>query len=445
MGENMQGQGRKADDQAAKAPKVRDGIVKRGQTWSYVIRVRDPETGLSKPRWVGGFQSEADAKAARDQARVTARTGQYVDRNPVTVSSYLDQWIEAHAVEVKPKTLHDYRHLIDRHIKPRIGGLRLQAVRPAQITKLYRDLLTAGGRSGAGLSPRTVEYVHAVLRKAFRDAVLVDQLIPSSPVERAKRPRKPVREPGQIWTPRQLRVFLAAAKRHRLYAFYHLAAYTGARRGELLNLRWRDVDLASAEIHIRGSAAVIGGTRIEGTTKSGRSRTVSVDAGTVEVLKEHRSRQAEERLLAGPGWRAGDDYVFTTGWGGPIHPDTVSSLIAGVIETHNATVQERGAGEALPRVRLHDLRHLHATTLLLAGVPVHVVAARLGYADPSVTLRVYAHVIRDQVAAAADVFARSIEGGGTSAVSKSVSKKAASAGVKGSDLARSEGLEPPTF
>jgi integrase len=318
-------------------------------------------------------------------------------------------------------------------------------VRPAHITKLYRDLLTAGGRSGAGLSPRTVEYVHAVLRKAFRDAVLVDQLIPSSPVERAKRPRKPVREPGQIWTPQQLRVFLAAASSHRLFAFYHLAAYTGGRRGELLNLRWRDVDLASGEIQISGSTAVIGGTRIEGTTKSGRSRTVSIDAGTVEVLKEHRSRQAEERLLAGPGWRPGDDYVFTTGWGDPIHPDTVSSLVADVIEAYNAIAQKGRAGEVLPRARLHDLRHLHATTLLLAGVPVHVVAARLGHADPSVTLRVYAHVIRDQVAEAADIFARSIQGDGMSAVSKSVSKRAASARPEGPELARSEGLEPPTF
>ena len=424
---------------------VRDGIVKRGKTWSYVVRVQDPETGLSKPRWVGGFASEADAKAARDQARVTARSGQYVNRSPATVSSYLDQWIEAHAVQVKPKTLQDYRHLIDRHVKPRIGGLRLQAVRPAQITKLYRDLLTEGGRSGAGLSPRTVEYVHAVLRKAFRDAVLMDQLLPSNPVERAKRPRNPVRERGEIWTASQLCVFLDVARGHRLFAFFHLAAYTGARRGELLNLRWRDVDPARAEIRISGSAAVIGGTRIEGTTKSGRSRTVSIDAGTVQVLKEHRARQAEERLAAGPEWIGCDEYVFTTGWGGPVHPDTVSSLIGDLIRARNVTMGTIGAGELLPHARLHDLRHVHATTLLLAGVPVHVVAARLGHADPSVTLRVYAHVIREQVAAAADIFARSIQAGDTAAVSKSVSKRAAAARPKPSDLARSEGLEPPTF
>ena len=328
-------------------------------------------------------------------------------------------------MEVKPKTLQDYRHLINRHVKPRIGAMRLQAVRPAQITKLYRDLITAGGRDGAGLSPRTVEYVHAVLRKAFRDAVVVDQLLPSNPVERAKRPRNPVSERGEIWAPSQLRVFLEAARGHRLFAFFHLAAYTGARRGELLNLRWRDADLVRAEIRISGSAAVIGGTRIEGTTKSGRSRTVSIDAGTVHVLKEHRARQAADRLTAGPAWIGGDDYVFTTGWGGPIYPDTVSSLMADLIKAHNVTVGKSGVGELLPHARLHDLRHVHATTLLLAGVPVHVVAARLGHADPSVTLRVYAHVVRDQVAEAADIFARSVSAGDDPAVSKSVSKTAA--------------------
>jgi integrase len=186
----------------------------------------------------------------------------------ITVSAYLDQWIEAHSVEIKPKTLQDYRHLIDRHIKPYIGGLRLQVVRPAQIMKFYRDLVTSGGRTGSGLSPRTVEYVHALLRKAFKDAVVVDQLLASSPAERAKRPRNPMREPGQIWSGAQLRVFLEAAKHHRLFAFFHLAAYTGARRGELLNLRWRDIDLVCGEIRITGSVAVIGGTRIEGTTRA---------------------------------------------------------------------------------------------------------------------------------------------------------------------------------
>jgi integrase len=256
-------------------PKLRDGVMKRGTTWSYVIRVKDPETGVSKPRWVGGFATEHDAKAARDDARMNARKGQYIDRSSITVAAYLDQWLEAHAVEVKPKTLQDYRHLIGRHVRPHIGDLRLPAIIPARLTKLYRELATSGGRDGTGLSPRTVEYVHAVLRKAFRDAVVVDQILPSNPVERAKRPRKARSEQGRVWTPEQLRAFLGTASQHRLFAFYRLAAYTGTRRGELLNLRWHDIDLDHGEVSITGSAAVIAGQRIEGTTKNDRSRTVS--------------------------------------------------------------------------------------------------------------------------------------------------------------------------
>ena len=384
-------------------PQLRDSVMKRGSTWSYVIRVKDPEAGISKPRWVGGFATEQDAKSARDEARVNARKGQYIDRNSITVAAYLDQWLEAHAVEVKPKTLQDYRHLINRHVQPHIGDLRLQAITPARITKLYRELATSGGRDGTGLSPRTVEYVHAVLRKAFRDAVVVDQILPSNPVERAKRPRKAHSEPGRVWTPAQLRAFLDIARQHRLFAFYRLAAYTGARRGELLNLRWRDIDLDLAEVHVTGSTAVIGGQRIEGTTKSGRSRTVSIDPDTVQILRDHRKRQAGERLRVGPEWRGADDYVFSTAWGEPIHPDTVSSLMTTLINTHNDR-----QSEPLPHARLHDLRHVHATTLLLAGVPVHVVAARLGHADPSITLRVYAHVISDQLTEAAGIFARAV-------------------------------------
>ncbi|GLW25327.1 hypothetical protein Mame01_53690 [Microbispora amethystogenes] len=148
--------------------------------------------------------------------------------------------------------------------------------------------MAGGGKNGRKLSARTIDYVHAVLRKAFRDAVEVDQILASNPVERAKRPRRTPREPGTVWTAEQLRTFLDVARRHRLFAFFHLAAYTGARRGELLNLRWSSVDLDACEITITGSAAFIDGERIEGSTRTGRTRVVSIDQGTVEVLKAHR-------------------------------------------------------------------------------------------------------------------------------------------------------------
>ncbi len=246
--------------------------------------------------------------------------------------------------------------------------------------------------------------VTSVLRKAFRDAVVVDRLLSSSPVDRAKRPRKDPRPPREVWDAAQLGTFLVSARSHRLFVFFHVAAYTGARRGELLNLRWRDVDLENGTMEIRGTAAVIEGRRVEGTTKGGHARTVTLDADTVNVLRAHRDEQDRERLAAGHDWHAGD-YVFTRGAGLPLYPDTPSQLLPKLIEQHNAQADKSGA---LPRVRLHDLRHIHATILLLAGEPVHVVAGRLGHADPSITLRVYAHVVREAESRAADVFAAAI-------------------------------------
>ena len=378
--------------------KLRDGVVKRGESWSYVVRVTNHDTGRSRPKWVGGFPTEKAAKAARDEARVAARRGDYVDRSAVTVTGYLREWQVSHSVAVKPKTMAGYRELAERYVIPRIGGMRLQAVRPGTLSRLYRDLLAGGGHNGRPLSPRTVEMVHRMLSKAFRDAVRVEQLIPSSPVERATRPRVRTAEPKIIWTPAQLREFLTLASQHRLRAFYRLAAYTGARRGELLHLRWSDIDLDGAEVTFTGSTDVVGGERIEGTTKGGRSRVVSLDLRTVEVMREHRKAQVAEQLAAGEWWQGDGDLVFRAEDGAPLYPSSVSSLMRRLV-----------AASELPHARLHDLRHLHATTLLLAGVPVHVVAARLGHADPSITLKVYAHVLREQAAGVAEVFADAIE------------------------------------
>lgn len=399
--------------------KLKDGVMKRGRTWYYVIRVVDPESGTSKPKWVGGFATEKEAKEARDEARVKARRGEYVDRNRLTVAEYLDEWIDGHALEIKPKTLSGYRDLLDRYVRPRIGSVRLQALRPATLTRFYRELREGGGRNGGELSPRTVDLVHSILRKALNDAVRVDQVLAVNPAERAKRPRKATtRTIGTIWSAEELRTFLEVASSHRLYPFFHVAAYTGARRGELLNLRWSDIDLERAEVTIRGSAAVIGGEWVEGTTKGGRERTVGIDAGTVMVLEEHLAAQVQERREVGASWEE-DGFVFARTLGEPLYPDTVTQLMPKLIASYNEPAGDaKRPARPLPHARLHDLRHVHASMLLLAGVPVHVVAERLGHADPAITLRVYAHVIRQHAAGVADVFAAQVQGAVSNGVSK---------------------------
>jgi integrase len=382
-------------------PKMRDGVIKRGNTFSYVIRVTDA-SGVSKPHWVGGFATEAEAKAARDEARVAARRGQFVHRNHVTVEDYLRSWLSAHAMEVKPKTYEDYRSLIERYVVPRIGKMRLQSVRPATLSTFYATLRREGGRSGKGLSPRTVNYVHSVLRKAFNDAVNNDQLLAVNPAIRAKRPQvDAVNAVHLVWDADQLSRFLDAVAHDRLYPFFRLAAYTGARRGELLFLRWSSVMLDDDDPHIwiRGATVIVRGHRVDGDTKTGRVRRVSIDPGTVEDLRVHAERQAKERELVGASW-PDDGRVFKMEMGTPLRTDLPGEVMRGTVRALNK------AGPALPPIRLHDLRHVHATLLLQAGVPVHVVAARLGHRDPSMTLRVYAHVLSDQAASAAAIFAR---------------------------------------
>jgi integrase len=385
---------------------LRNGIIRRGATYSYVVRVSDPSTGRSKPRWVGGFATATEAKSARDLARVSARRGAYLDRSSLTVGEYLNEWIAGH-VEVKPKTRLEYGKIIRLYLIPRIGAIRLQGLRPTEVSRLYKDLLQSGGRGGAALSPRSVEYAHAVLHRALGDAMKEHRLIESNPATVAKRPWKAARRVSlgprkselTVFDPESLRRFLGAAAEHRLHAFFRLAAYTGARRGELLHLRWFNIDLTTGDIRLSGSVAVIGGERIEGTTKGDRERVVRVDDGTVAVLRDHRRRQVEERLAAGASWRDDVDLVFRRHDGGALFPDTVSQLMPQLCEA-----------ACVPRLRLHDLRHTHATTLLLAGVAPHVVADRLGHKDATVTLRIYAHVLRRHAIEVADVFARAVEG-----------------------------------
>ena len=153
---------------------------------------------------------------------------------------------------------------------------------------------------------------------------------------------------------------------------------------------------------------MVGKQRVEGTTKSGRERTVSIDAGTVAALQSHRKRQMQAQAIAGASW-VGEGHLFVNGFGKPICPSAPTQRLSLAVAAFNEANGDRADRVTLPRSRFHDLRHVHATLLLRAGVPVHVVAARLGHADPAITLRVYAHVIKEHAAEVAGTFAALLE------------------------------------
>jgi integrase len=378
--------------------RLKNGIVFSGRSWSYVLRVPDPVTGKTKPQWVGGFDSEKSAKLARDKARVLLANRDYVGPSKTTVSEFLNAWIEIHARNIKPTTLDGYRKLIKNYIAPGIGSMKLQDLRPSHIEAFYSDLLNKAGTKGTGLSPSSVVRCGAVLKKSLRYAVEVEGILTINPAGRVPLPRTHPQTPTP-WNISELNSFLEGSKTHRLSFFFRLSAFTGARRGELLALKWTDFD--GDAITISKSRTEINGAVIEqNTTKGGTKgqRRVPLDIETINLFTAHRKRQLIERMSAGEVWHE-TGYIFVQENGLPLYPSTVTGLFLKLSEN---------AGLRL--IRLHDLRHIHATELLRLGEPLHVVAKRLGHRDAMVTATIYAHVSDQQAETASSRFAAAVSG-----------------------------------
>lgn len=387
----------------AKPSRMRSGVIKRGNTWSYVLRVAD-SSGGQKQKWISGFKTERKAKLARAKVLAEIDKGSFASPSRVTLGEYLEEWLKGRELDLKPKTLDGYRYLARSFIIPSLGRVTLQKLTPRRLTNFYQELAVSGGKSGNGLARTTANRIAVLMKEVLNDAVFIDQLLSANPAERATVPRKTHEvSKSQLWTAQELRSFLETAESHRLYALYWLAAYTGMRRGEIVALRWSDVDFEKKLIRVHRSVTLTDTGRVEGTAKSGKERFVAFDDQTKSVLQAHLLMQVSDMELTQDSWE-GTDYVFCTEFSLPLYPTTLAHLFQKLIERHNTEHSK----EKLERIRFHDLRHVHATLLLEAGVPVHVVAARLGHADPSITLRTYTHVLRSQETSAADTFASRI-------------------------------------
>ncbi len=383
--------------EATEKPSMKGGVMKRGATWSYVVREPDLKTGKSRPRWVGGFPTRKAAVAARDKARAALHRGTYVAPQDETVEAYLKRWIKVHGPELKDSTRRSYEGNIERYLTPALGRERVQSLSPTRLSEFFRTLAESGGKGGRPLSPRTVEFARAVLRRAMNDAV-IDRLIEVNPVQGTRHPRV-VKPKHTTWTAKQMRAFLTACEGDRSEPLWRLALAIGARRGELAGLRWSDIDLDAGIVHIERSIDEGEGERREIPTKTFERRDVAIDPTTLASLRAWRKAQAAERLAWGPAYRDSAGVVFTWEDGRPLTLDWMTK----------AFVRAQG-GLELPRMTLHGTRHTHATLLLREGVPVHIVAKRLGHRDPSVTLNVYADAIPDDDDRAVETFARALYG-----------------------------------
>lgn len=378
----------------------------------FLIKYRVPAADGMGTRQVlrRGFTSHKGAAAELRKALAEVDRGAHVAPSKLTLGAYLvDTWLPA--LRLKPSTEASYRKNVRLHVIPHVGALPLSGITGQRLTVLYRQLEQEGRADGTGgLSARTVRYVHTIVHRALRDAV-DDGLLVVNPADRAKPPTSAQAKAPELhyWTPAQLGAFLdwSQGDDDELFAAWQLLAATGMRRGEALGLRWGDVDMTGGRVSIRRSAVLVknhgaGESIVIGPPKSGRARVVDIDPRTVAVLKAHRS------ALAGLDLRLAreDAYVLPANDGGVRHPERFSRTFTARLCRVGKALGE----QAPPAIRLHDLRHSHATALLAAGVHPKVVQERLGHATISITLDTYSHVIPTMQRAAADSFAAAVYG-----------------------------------
>ncbi|MCW2535694.1 MAG: Integrase, partial [Modestobacter sp.] len=310
-----------------------------------------------------------------------------------------------------PATLASYRKNVRLHIAPRLGAIPMDRLSGSAVDAWMRTLEASGRADGqGGLSARTVRYVFTILRSALADAVRHGRLA-VNPTDRSSPPSPSQARPPEMhaWSAPELARFLSWADAHdsNVAMVWRLLAFTGMRRGEALALRWRDVDLDAGRIAVRRSVGVVkdkgnGERLVEGATKTGQSRVVDLDTGTVAAL--HAYRAVRGSLALDPVRDTA--LVLGTLDGGHRHPERFSrQFVAHIVQARKVLGEE-----LLPVIRLHDLRHTQATLLLAAGEPVKVVSERLGHASATITLTVYQHVHPGMGRQAADRFAALLDG-----------------------------------
>jgi integrase len=366
----------------------------RRGTWFFVVDV--PAVGGKRQQIKQrGFKTKKLAEEAEAAVVAERARGTFVRPARVTLGSFLlDEWLPAKRAGLRPSTFNSYDRMLRLYVAPTIGETQLSAVDGSMLNALYARLLAEGRmdtrrRLGTGLAPKTVRNLHGVLARAFRDAVRWGRLV-RNPSDTADPPRGRAPE-MKAWTADELRAFTAAMSRHRWAGVWALMATTGMRRGEVLGLRWSDVDLAAGTVTIRSTRIRYANRVDTSTPKTARgNRTISIGPATVAALKAWKRTQNGERLLMGAGWEDHDGLVVTVADGSAPNPEAFSNLF------HKLVTR---AG--LRPIRLHDLRHSYATAALASGVPVKVVSQRIGHADITVTLKVYAHVMPGDDEAAA--------------------------------------------
>ena len=362
-----------------------EGSITRRKDGLYMARYTvQTATGTKRKTLYGKTRNEVSEKLTK--AMADRDDGLVFDADNLKVGEYLERWLVDSVLDtVRPTTYERYEQIVRIHVRPALGSVKLKNLTPVHVRGLYREKLEAG------LSARTVQYIHVTLHKALKQAVQ-DGLIPRNATEAVKAPQVR-REEMRPLSAEQVKVLLEVARGDRLEALYVLAIHTGLRQGELLGLKWEDVDLESGTLRVRRTLVTAkGGPVLTAPKTKGSRRSVKLTQGAVEALRSHLKHQLQEIDRAGSLWRE-NGLMFASESGEPLDRRYLTSC------RYKALLKRA----ELPMIRFHDLRHTCATLLLSKNVNPKIVSEMLGHASIAITLDTYSHVLpnmRDQAAAA---------------------------------------------
>lgn len=367
---------------------MRGSIYKRGDSYRLAVSLgKDPETGKYKQHFETVRGNRKQAEQRLNQLIHEIDKGSFVEPGKITTSEYLKQWLHDYCQpNLAMRSTEEYEYIVNKYLIPVLGRIPLKDLKPSHIQRLCTERLEKG-------TTRTALYCYATLHKALNCAVKLG-IASRNAADGVERPKPKPRE-MQTLSENDVARFLKALKDNEYFSLFYCSLFTGLRRSELLALKWIDVDLPLAQLSVRRTIHTLrNGKVIYGEPKTAKSRRlVSLSPSTCRVLAEHRAKQVELRRSLGLQPLSEDSLVFSHWDGSPLLPDTVS---------HTFMNLARKCG--LNNIRLHDLRHSHASLLLKQNTHPKIVSERLGHANTLITLDLYSHVTPGLQQAAAKRF-----------------------------------------
>lgn len=346
-------------------------VKKEGSSWYYVFSYYD-EAGKRRQKKQRGFKTKKEAEKCLVQALNALNNQNYVEPSTLAYKDFLSDWFASKKNSIGVQTASSYEQYLNNRIIPSLGNVKINRLKPIDIQK-YVNALKEEGLAGA-----TIKKIFDIIRSSLEYGVDFN-LIQVNVAQKVKLPKIESTE-MTVWDGQQTNAFLQIAQEDPSYIAFYLAVSTGMRQGELLGLRWKDIDFEKGCLYVRQTLSHDGKTFLTGAKTKASLRTIGLSNKAIEKLKKHKSYMDKMKRDC-PSYQD-NDLVVCTQIGTPINPSNLRRSFNRLIEK-----------AAVPKIRFHDLRHTHATLLLSEGINVKVISERLGHSSIKITLDTYSHVL----------------------------------------------------